>query len=40
MFDAAIELDAGMKVGSFTFLIGVQGDCIASLEGGEGLIDL
>lgn len=39
MFQAEIKLDGDMKIETFVFQLGVQGDCIASLEGGDGLVD-
>jgi hypothetical protein len=39
MLEAEIELTGDVSVEEFTFQVGVQGDCVATLEGGEGLID-
>jgi hypothetical protein len=39
MLEAAIELTGDVSIEEFVFQVGVQGDCIESLEGGEGLID-
>jgi hypothetical protein len=39
MFEAEIKLDGDLKIETFSFQLGVQGDCIASLEGGDGLIE-
>lgn len=38
-FEAEISLQGDLKQETFTFVIGVQGDCVASLEGGEGLVE-
>jgi hypothetical protein len=39
MLEAEVELTGDIDAKRFAFQIGVQGDCIASMEGGEGLID-
>lgn len=39
VFTAEVLLDGDVNRETFTFQVGVQGDCIASLEGGEGLMD-
>jgi hypothetical protein len=39
MFEAEIKLDGELVIETFAFVVGVQGNCVASLEGGEGLID-
>jgi hypothetical protein len=40
MFDVEVRLDGELNIETFAFVLGVQGDCVASLDGGEGLIDL
>jgi hypothetical protein len=37
-FEVEISLSGGLNQESFTFTVGVQGDCVASLSGGDGLI--
>lgn len=37
-FEVEVSLEGGLNQESFIFVIGVQGDCVASLEGGDGLI--
>jgi hypothetical protein len=39
MFDVEVRLDGELNIETFAFSLGVQGNCVASLEGGEGLID-
>jgi hypothetical protein len=39
MLEAKIELKGDVSVEEFAFQIGVQGDCIASVEGGGSLMD-
>lgn len=39
MFEAEIKLDGDLKIETFAFQVVVQGDCIESLEGGDGLVD-
>jgi hypothetical protein len=38
MFDAEVKLDGELNIETFAFQLGVQSDCVASLEGGDGLI--
>jgi hypothetical protein len=38
-FIAEVSLQGDLKQETYTFTVGVQGDCISSLEGGEGLIE-
>jgi hypothetical protein len=38
MFDVTVQLDADPYVENFEFRVGVQGDCVKSLEGGDGLM--
>jgi hypothetical protein len=37
-FEVEVSLEGDLNQEDFTFVIGVQGDCVASLEGGDGLI--
>jgi hypothetical protein len=39
MFDVEVRLDGELNIETFAFVLGVQGNCVASMEGGEGLID-
>jgi hypothetical protein len=39
MFETEVKLDGELNIETFAFQIGVQGDCIASLEGGDSLMD-
>jgi len=37
-FEVEITLSGGLNQESFTFTVGVQGNCVASLSGGDGLV--
>jgi hypothetical protein len=39
MFDAEVSLQGDLRQDTFAFQVGVQGDCVTSLEGGDGLMD-
>ena len=39
MFDAEVSLQGDLRQDTFAFQVGVQGDCVAFLEGGDGLMD-
>ncbi|THV30127.1 hypothetical protein [Glycomyces paridis] len=38
IFDVSIKLEGEIAVETFDFIVGVQGDCVSSVEGGEGLV--
>ncbi|MCD0442294.1 hypothetical protein LO763_01470 [Glycomyces sp. A-F 0318] len=38
VFEAEIKLDGDLKIETFAFQLAVQGDCVESLEGGDGLV--
>jgi hypothetical protein len=37
-YEVGVTLSGGLNQESFTFTVGVQGDCVASLTGGDGLV--
>jgi hypothetical protein len=39
MFETEVRLDGELNIETFVFQIGVQGDCIASIEGGDDLMN-